>query len=352
VVTFWYIVVAVFWSGFVILEGFDFGVGALHAVVGRTEAERRLAVNSVGPFWDGNEVWLIVAGAAIFAAFPQWYATMFSALYLALVVVLVALMARGVSFEYRAKVEGTRWAASWQWAMTVSSLALPLLIGVALGDLVHGLPIDQAHQFTGSFWTLLQPYGLWTGVTLLALSLLSGSTFLALRTSGAVSSRAAAIAPYAGWSAAALLTGLIVWTHVLSGHVHVPTLVDVAALLAVFGAAWASTQRAQGWAFSAACAGAGLTVAMLFVNLYPDVLVSTTNPAYSLTAAGTASPPYTLKVMTIVAVAVVPFVLAYQAWNFWVFRRRLVGPPGPGTSSAEPEAAAPGTTATATPPPA
>src|SRR3974390_1045508 len=155
----WFIVIAILWVGFFILEGFDFGVGMLHSFVGKTDAERRVAVNTIGPVWDGNEVWLIVAGAAIFAAFPQWYATMFSAFYLALVLLLLALMIRGVSFEYRAKVDDARWSASWRWGLTVSSALVPLLVGVALGDLLHGLPINSAHVYTGSFWTLIPPFG-------------------------------------------------------------------------------------------------------------------------------------------------------------------------------------------------
>jgi cytochrome d ubiquinol oxidase subunit II len=342
VTTLWFIIVVFFWTGFIVLEGFDFGVGSLHSIVGKTEEERRVAVNTVGPFWDGNEVWLVVAGAAIFAAFPRWYATMFSALYLALVLVLVALMVRGVSFEYRAKLPGATWATAWRWALTVSSLVLPVLVGVALGDLVNGLPIDSAHQFTGSFWTLLQPYGLWTGATLLALSWLSGATFLAIKTTGVVAARAAKLATRVGWLALVLVLGLVVWTHVLTGHTHVPTLVDAAAVLAVLGAAWAASQRAHGWAFAAACLGGGLTVVLLFVNLYPHVMVSTTSPAYSLTVTSTASPPYTLRVMTVVALVVTPFVLAYQAWNFWVFRRRLRGPDA---ADPAPDAVAPASTA-------
>jgi cytochrome d ubiquinol oxidase subunit II len=339
VTTLWFIIVVVFWTGFLVLEGFDFGVGMLHGFLGVTESERRLAVNTIGPFWDGNEVWLIVAGAAIFAAFPQWYATMFSALYLALVLLLLALMVRGVSFEYRAKVDDARWSASWRWGLTVSSAVVPLLVGIALGDLLHGLPINSAHVYTGSFWTLLQPFGIWTGLTLVALSVLSGATFLVVRTAGSVADRAAAVAPIAGWVATGLVLGLIVWVHTIAGRGHVPTLVDAAVFLAVLGAAWGASQRAAGWAFAAACLASGLTVVLLFVNLYPRVMVSTTSSAYSLTAASTASPPYTLKVMTVVAAVVTPVVLAYQAWSFWVFRRRLRGPdaaPARGSVAATP----------------
>ena len=159
----WYIVDVLFWVGFFVLEGFDFGVGMLHSFLGRTDSERRVLVNTIGPVWDGNEVWLIVAGAVIFAAFPSWYATMFSTFYLALVVLLLALMVRGVSFEYQRKFDDPRWRSTWRWALTIGSALIPLLVGVALGDLLHGLPINAAHQFTGNFFTLLTPFGLWTG---------------------------------------------------------------------------------------------------------------------------------------------------------------------------------------------
>src|ERR1700758_2946580 len=153
--TIWFVIIAIFWVGYFVLEGFDFGVGMLHTIVGRSETERRVAINTIGPWWDGNEVWLIVAGASMFAAFPGWYATMFSALYLALVLLLVALFARGVSFEWRGKRESPRWRTGWSWAMTVGSILIPLLIGVALGDLLHGLPINSHHDYKGNFWDLL-----------------------------------------------------------------------------------------------------------------------------------------------------------------------------------------------------
>src|SRR6266700_7004621 len=176
-VSFWFLLIAVVWTGFFVLEGFDFGVGMLHAVVGRDEPGRRAAINTIGPLWDGNEVWLIVAGAAMFAAFPGWYATMFSAFNLALVLLLVSLIARGLSFEYRGKRDSPRWQRTWDVLLTVSSLLAPLLIGVALGDLVQGLPINSAQNYTGSFWDLFQPYGLFTGVTLMLICALHGFFF-------------------------------------------------------------------------------------------------------------------------------------------------------------------------------
>jgi len=177
--TIWFVIISIFWIGFFVLEGFDFGVGALHTIVGRGDSERKLALSTIGPWWDGNEVWLIVAGAGMFAAFPGWYATMFSALYLALLLVLVALMARGVAFEFKDKSENPRWRLTWRWAMTIGCLLIPLLLGVGLGDLLNGLPIDSSHEYTGNFFDLLTPYGLWTGLTLLALCLLKESPLIA-----------------------------------------------------------------------------------------------------------------------------------------------------------------------------
>ena len=337
-VTFWFIIDVIFWVGFFILEGFDFGVGMLQPFVGKTEVEQRVAVNTIGPFWDGNEVWLIVAGAVIFAAFPQWYATMFSALYLALLLVIVALMGRGVAFEYRAKVKDERWTRGWRWSLAIGSLVVPLLVGVAFGDLLNGLPINSQHQYTGSFWQLLQPYALWTGVTLVVLCLLMGATFLTIKTTGVVHDRAQALAPWFGWIGSALALGFVIWTQVIATHRAVPSLIDGIVVLAAVGAAWASGQRAQGWAFTSASIAIGGAVALIFINLYPHVMVSTTNPSYSLTAAGTASPPYTLKVMTVVAVIFTPIVLAYQGWNFWVFRKRLSSPESPQKETAAPSA--------------
>src|SRR5580658_5681923 len=193
-VTFWFIAITVLWMGFFILEGFDFGVGMLHDAVGADEPGRRAAINTIGPLWDGNEVWLIVAAAAIFAAFPGWYATWFSGFYLALVLLLAALIVRGVAFEYRGKRDAVRWRRTWDVLLTVGSLLAPLLIGVALGDLLHGLPINSSQDYTGSFWNLLQPYGVLTGITLVLICLLHGATFLSLKTTGGMHERSGQLA--------------------------------------------------------------------------------------------------------------------------------------------------------------
>lgn len=319
----WFAVVAVFWTGFFVLEGFDFGVGALHRVVGGDETGRRVAINAIGPLWDGNEVWLVVAGAAMFAAFPAWYATWFSALYLALVLVLVALIVRGVSFEFRGKSESTRWRGLWSGTLTAGSLVAPLLIGVGLGDLLAGLPIDASGEFTGSFTSLLTPFGLAMGVTLLTLCLTHGAAFLALKTDGDVQARAFAVAARLRWAALALTLAAAAWTFALSGRTVLSALLGVLAAASAAGVVVAVGRRRDGLAFSFTAVTIGATVAAIFAGLYPDVLVSSTDPAYSLTVAGAASGDYALTVITWVAVVLFPLVLLYQGWTAYVFRARV-----------------------------
>ena len=322
--TLWFVILAVVWVGFFVLEGFDFGVGVLHTIVGRTEIERRVALNTIGPFWDGNEVWLIVAGAGTFAAFPGWYATMFSALYLALLLALAALIARGVAFEFRGKGEGPRWRATWTWCTTGGSLLIPLLLGVGLGDLLNGLPIDSSHEYTGDFFDLLTPYGLWTGLTLLGLCLLHGTTFLMLKTTDAVRERARALSRPLGWAAVGLVLGFVIWTRVVVGTTQVPGPVEALALVAViFAARLARSEHHEGWAFTASATAIAATVGSIFVDLYPNVMVSSTNAAFNLSVNNAASGHYALVVMTIVTVIFLPIVLAYQGWSFYVFRARV-----------------------------
>jgi cytochrome bd ubiquinol oxidase subunit II len=332
----WFIIGAVFWVGFFVLEGFDLGVGMLHSFLGRSDDERRVLVNTIGPVWDGNEVWLIVAGAVLFAAFPGWYATMFSALYLAMVLLLLALMARGVSFEYQRKFADPRWRAFWRWALTVGSALIAFLLGVALGDLLHGLPINSHHEYTGSFWGLLTPFGLWTGLTLVVLSLLMGATFLTLKTTGELHARAQRAAEVIGAVAVVVSFGFFTWVHVGLSTGFVPEPIEAFALMAVIAAAWLARSRADGWAFFATALGIGATVGSLFSELFPRVMISSTNSAYNLTVANTASPPYTLKVMTVIAVIIFPVVVLYQAWTYHIFKKRLSLPRVGGDDTAEP----------------
>jgi cytochrome bd ubiquinol oxidase subunit II len=330
----WFIIIAFFWTGFFVLEGFDLGVGSLHMVVGKTDLERRVAINSIGPFWDGNEVWLIVAGAGTFAAFPLWYASMFSALYLALMLVILALIIRGVSFEYRGKSNNARWRAAWDWMLTIGSVLLPLLFGIALGDLLHGLPINKQGNYTGSFFDLLTPYGIWVGLTLLALSLAHGATYLNLRTTGSVQQRARRLAGPFSSVAALFVLGFFIWTHILSNRGVLPSPIQIVAFLLAVAAAWAVRDGYHGWAFAATTGAIAATVISLFVSLYPNVMVSSTNSAYNLTVSNSSSANYSLTVMTVVACIFAPVVLAYQGWSYYVFRARIKGPPAEPTPTA------------------
>jgi cytochrome d ubiquinol oxidase subunit II len=340
--TIWFIIIAVFWLGFFVLEGFDFGVGMLHRFVGRDDTGQRVAINTIGPWWDGNEVWLVVAGAAMFAAFPEWYATMFSALYLALLLVLVALMARGVSFEYRGKRDGRRWRNGWSWALTIGSALVPLLLGVGLGDLLHGLPINQHHEFTGNFGDLLTGYGLMTGVTLLVLSLMHGATFLALRTSGEIRARARAFGAVIGPVAILVNLAWVVWTLVVIGGGTVPQPTQIFGLIGVIFASVLARTDYDGWAFAASSFAIAAAIGQLFIALYPNVMVSSTNHAYNLTVNNAAAGHYALVVMTVVAVLFVPLVLLYQGWSFRVFRHRVRAPSTTESGSPQATPAAPG----------
>ncbi len=326
----WFGVIAFFWTGFFVLEGFDFGVGALHTVVGRTDTERRVAINTVGPFWDGNEVWLVVAGAAMFATFPPWYATWFSALYLALWLVLAALIVRGVSFEFRGKRDSRRWRSTWSGTLTVGSVLAPFLFGVALGDLLVGLPIDAAGNFTGSYLDVLSPYGLFVGMTMLTLCLFHGATFLGIRSTGVVLSRATALKRRLAVPAVVLVSGFAVWTYLLARPGIGGTIALAVPLLAASLAAVAAhVAPGSGRAFAATAVAVGGTIAAIFANLYPALLVSTTDQANTLTVENSASSSYSLQITTIVAAIFVPLVLAYQGWTYWVFQARVVGPPDP-----------------------
>jgi cytochrome d ubiquinol oxidase subunit II len=322
-IPFWFIVITVLWTGFFILEGFDFGVGMLHDLVGRDDATRRAAINTIGPLWDGNEVWLIVAGAAMFAAFPGWYATMFSAYYLALVLLLASLIVRGLAFEYRGKRDEVRWRRTWDVLLTVGSLLSPLLIGVALAGLLHGLPINSAQNYTGSFWELLQPYPVFTGITLVLICALHGATFLCLKTTDDMRERsgqlARRIAPFTG----AAVVGFVIWTHVTYSSKFFLNPIELLAVLAAIAAVWLVYENHAGFAFAATTITIASCIVAIFVGLYPNVMVSSTKAAYNLTVHNTASGDYSLKIMTIVVIVFLPVVLGYQAWTYYVFRRRV-----------------------------
>jgi cytochrome bd ubiquinol oxidase subunit II len=324
-VSFWFGVIAVLWSGFMVLEGFDFGVGMLHSIVGRDEPGRRLAISTIAPTWDGNEVWLVVAAAAMFAAFPDWYATAFSAYYLVLVIMLGGLIARGISIEYRDRTDSDRSRRAWDALLTGSSVAVPFVVGVLLGGLLHGVPIDSSQEFTGSFASLLQPYALYVGLTFTLICALHGGTFLALRSSGAVRDRATTLTRRLGPLTAAVTVGFAIWTRVVADRGVFAVVVEVVAVLAVVMAGLTARHGREGVAFLATTFGLVTIVLSVFGSLYPNVMVSSTKAGYDLTINNTASGSYTLKAITVVVAVFFPVVLVYQVWTYRVFRQRLGG---------------------------
>ena len=320
--TVWFALIALLWAGYFLLEGFDFGVGILLPVLARDDRERRLLINTIGPVWDGNEVWLIVAGGATFAAFPEWYATLFSGFYLPLLLILVSLIVRGVAFESRGKRDEPSWRRRWDLCIIVGSLVPALLWGVAFGNIVRGVKLDAGHEYVGGFFNLLNPYALLGGLTTLGLFVLHGAVFLALKTDGDMRERAGRLAARLGVPVIVIAGGFLLWTG-LAHHDGVGWALSAAAALSLVGAAAATRIKKEGWAFLATAATIVLATFALFVTLFPDVMPSTLAAANSLTVTNASSTPYTLKVMTWVAVVFTPIVLVYQGWTYWVFRKRL-----------------------------
>jgi cytochrome bd ubiquinol oxidase subunit II len=308
-----------------VLEGFDFGVGMLHGVVGRDEGGRAMAIRAIAPVWDGNEVWLITAVAVTFAAFPIWYATMFSGFYPLFLVVIVALILRGVSFEFRAHAPGERSRRIWGAALTAGSLVIPLGLGIALGNLLGGVPIDAQQEFVGGLTDLFGPYAVLTGVTVTLICLLHGAAFLALKTAGEVHRRALRIGAILGPITAVVVVAFAFSTRIESGHGVLLSVVGFGAILAAIAAAVLIRAGREGAAFSATSATMAAVVASLFAELYPRAMVSSLGAANDLTVTGTAASPYAQRVMTVTLVVLLPVVLAYQGWTYHVFRARLSG---------------------------
>jgi cytochrome bd ubiquinol oxidase subunit II len=320
----WFILISVLWIGFFVLEGFDFGVGMLVRKLGHGPNDRRAIIHTIGPMWDGNEVWLLTAGGATFAAFPYWYATMFSGFYLALFLVLFALIVRGVSFEFWGKDDRPGWRSMWEWAMVVSCFLAPLLFGVAWANVVNGVPINAEQNFTGDLFTLLNPYALLGGVTLVLYCLAHGANYLALRTGGDLPARAEAVSRWASPASAVAGIGFVVWTLVNNADRTGPELaVAVVAALLVLGAAGAALAHRPGLGFGLSAGAIAMLFVTLFVDLFPNVMPSSTSARFDLTVANSSSSDTTLTLMAIVAVIFVPIVLAYTAWVYWVFRKRV-----------------------------
>jgi len=323
--TVWFILIAVLFSGFFMLEGFDYGVGMLLPFLGKTDDERRMIINAIGPVWDGNEVWMLTAGGALFAAFAQWYATMFSGFYIALLLMLLALILRGVSFEYRSKSENPKWRNLWDWSIFIGSFLPALLWGVAVANIIRGVPIDADMNFVGTFWGLLNPFGLLGGIMFVAVFLFHGAIYLALKTGSPVMDRAKASAQKMWIIALVLVVLFVVYAFAAtglyaSGAAYLPTL---AAAVALILAGVFLMKGRTGWAFAMTAVTIVFVTFTAFAGLYPNVLPSLGHPEWNLTIYNASASQYTLKIMTVVALIFTPLVLIYQGWTYYVFRQRL-----------------------------
>ncbi|MET9685265.1 cytochrome d ubiquinol oxidase subunit II [Streptomyces coeruleorubidus] len=318
----WFVLIAVLWTGYFFLEGFDFGVGVLTKLLARNRPEKRVLINTIGPVWDGNEVWLLSAGGATFAAFPEWYATLFSGFYLPLLLILVCLIVRGVAFEYRVKRPEENWQRNWETAIFWTSLIPAFLWGVAFGNIVHGVKIDQDFNYAGGVLDLLNPYALLGGLVTLALFTFHGTVFVGLKTVGEIRERARKLALRVGPVTALLALAFLLWTQSDRGD-GASLVAVIAAVASLVVALVAARARREGWAFALSGLTIVATVAMLFLTLFPNVMPSTLDPDWSLTVTNASSSPYTLKIMTWCAAIATPVVMVYQGWTYWVFRKRI-----------------------------
>lgn len=325
--TLWFILIAVLFIGYFFLEGFDYGVGMLVPFLGKSDEERRVIINSVGTFWDGNEVWLLTAGGAMFAAFPNWYATLFSGFYLALILMLLALIVRGVAFEFRSKDDNPKWRNFWDWMLAIGSFIPALLWGVAMTNIWVGVPIDQNMNYVGGFFNLLNPFALLGGLGTLFIFLLHGALFISLKTEGEIEQKAKAL------SAKLWIPTLIIYLlFIIVGYLKIdfvtklginPGVIPILAVLSLIFTYVFIKGSKMGWAFILNGLTIVFTTVTIFMSMFPNVMPSSLNPDWSLTIYNASSSPYTLKIMSIVALIFVPIVLAYQAWTYYIFRQRV-----------------------------
>jgi len=323
----WFVLIGVLFVGFFFLEGFDFGVGMSTRLLARNKHEREQILATIGPFWDANEVWLITAGGALFAAFPNWYATMFSGYYTLFVILLLALIARGVGIEYSHHAKSEKSKNLWYWLFFIGSLAAPFLLGMLFTSLVRGMPIDSKMHLFGSFSDFVNIYSLVGGLAVVLLSLVHGLTFIGLRTTGDVHKRAISLLNKVY---ILLFVGEVIFA-VLSYYqtdlftvrpVATPLLLGLTVLATVLGMLFANKKR-EGFAFTFSGLAIAFVVSMLFIGLFPRVMISSIDPSFNLTIENAASGHYTLSVMTKVACTLLPFVLGYQIWSYYVFRKRI-----------------------------
>ena len=322
----WFILVAVLYIVFFLLEGFDFGVGILLPFLGKTDTRRRAMINTIGPHWDGNEVWLLTAGGATFAAFPQWYATLFSGFYLPLFLLLMALIVRGVAFEFRSKDDSPRWRRLWDGCIFAGSLLAPLLLGVAFVNLWVGVPVDANFQYAGGFFNLLNPFALMGGIMTVAMFTLHGAVFLSLKTSGDLLEAIQAAARKLWLPVVVIVLAFLIWADIAVVFARVglnPGAVAFGVIITLLASGYFVRKNLSAWAFLMTSLTIVLALIVLFSTMFPNVMLSSLNPEWSLTIYNAASSERTLTIMTVVALILVPIVLAYQAWNYWIFRRRV-----------------------------
>ncbi|MBF4459638.1 cytochrome d ubiquinol oxidase subunit II [Pseudoclavibacter sp. VKM Ac-2867] len=318
----WFWIVAFFFVGYFVLDGFDFGVGIALPFIGKDDTDRRVLINTIGPIWDLNETWVIVAGAALFASFPEWYATIFSGFYLPLLLILLALIVRGVSFEYRHQGKGVEWTRWFDWMIFVGSAVPALLWGVAFANITQGLALDENFNYIGSFFDLLNPYALLGGLTTLTLFFYHGLVFITRKTEGDIRDRARSLALKVGVVVAVLAIAFLGWTVVAHFSVAGLALAFVA-VLAFVGSYISTLLGRDGIAFALGALTVAAAVLTLFASLFPNLLPNTLDPSNPLTITNGSSSDYTLGIMSWAALIIVPFVLGYQAWTFWVFRKRI-----------------------------
>jgi cytochrome d ubiquinol oxidase subunit II len=326
--TLWFLLIATLFIGYFVLEGFDFGVGMLLPFLGTDDLKRRVLLNTIGPHWDGNEVWLITAGGAMFAAFPIWYATLFSGFYLPLLLILVALILRGVAIEFHSLDDHLQWRKIWDWAMFVGSLIPSLLWGVAFANLLRGVPIDAQGYYVGGFWNLLNPYALLGGLVSLVGFALQGAVFLTLKTTDSLQTAARRWAMRLWAPQVAILVLFVIATYFSTDVISVlgvnPGPVPIGAVAALLASGWFIHRRQDGWAFAMTTLAILFASTTIFMELFPRVMPSSLNPDWSLTIYNASSGPVTLQTMSIIALIFLPIVLVYEGWSYWIFRKRVV----------------------------
>lgn len=325
--TLWFILIAVLWIGFFFLEGFDFGVGMLLPFLGKKDEERRAIINTIGSTWDGNEVWLLTAGGATFAAFPNWYATMFSGFYLAFFLLVIGLIIRGISLEYRSKDANPKWRHTFDWMIAIGSFMCSLLLGTAFSNLARGVPINAEMIYTGNLLTLLNPFGLLGGLTMVTVFLLYGATFLTLKLEGELRERVRELSKNLYVLAAIVVVLLAFFTYTatdITTKIGInPGFTPLAAVITILISIFFINRKMEGWAFITTALHIVLTQISFFTLMFPRVMISSLNPEWSLTIYNASSSQYTLTVMSIVALIFVPMVLAYQGWAYYIFRKRI-----------------------------